>query len=141
MEPKPYWTANDGELKNSILNVLNNCYGIDNAISQNELANRLKSLLQGKKNITTRQNRNAINELRNDGHLICSTTGMSDNAAGYYLPVTLQEYERYRAYHARIIKTNAQTLRAMDKAAELAFPYDMQPGLFDDLKEFACLES
>ena len=131
------------ELKNSILSVLNHHYGIDNAISQKELLFAIKKIATEATSLDLRDIRRLINELRNEGYLICSATGLkhdSDDSvkpkpSGYYIPVTLEEFQVYHNYHAKQIRTNINTLRAMDKSASLAFPREMQPGLFDNLKE------
>lgn len=127
------------ELKKAILDELNNHYGIDNAISQINLLEASKLALD-KNNLTTRQLRNAIKELRDAGHLICSLSGLTDTNAGYYRPVTMEEYQRYRDFHVSYAKRIFETIKAMDRSAEREFPYDIQPGLFDDV-DFICQQT
>lgn len=127
----------DAELKKAILSVLNSHYGIDNAISQENLLSTCNNLAKWQSKLSSRQLRNAIKELRDDGHLICSTSGLRDNIAGYYRPVTMDEYQRYREFHVSYAKRIFETIRAMDRSASKEFPKQMQYGLFDDVFLFA----
>lgn len=134
------------EIKIAILDALNSSWGIDNAISAENLQNHVIFATR-QENIDNRQIRNYIKELRDAGHLICSLSGGDKNSpiynqiegkkksySGYFRPVTLEEYRRYRSFHVSYAKRIFETIRAMDRAAEKEFPYELQPGLFDDLK-------
>lgn len=99
----------------------------DNPISRNVLAGMLRyqKLLMSKDD---RPMRNAIETLRRAGYLICHK---KDEPDGYYLAVSKAEYEdfRTREYRSRIQKM-AETMRQMDKAAELKFGEKVQLELF-----------
>lgn len=136
------------EVKRAILDALSTAFGIDNAISAENIQNHVIFATR-QENITNRQIRNCIKELRDTGHLICSLSGTlkkqnisySDDldempstlVSGYYRPATLEEYKRYRAFHVSYAKRIFETIREMDRSAQEEFPYDLQPGLFDDL--------
>lgn len=124
----------DAKLKSAILRRLKLCYGIDNAISLNDIFLSINSS-PGKKLDAGREIRNAINELRNEGYLICSLSGTSGRQSGYYLPATLEEYKQYRAFHMSYAKNIFDTIRSMDRAARKEFEIDHQPWLFNDLPE------
>lgn len=133
MNPDFSYPKHESELKSAILGALSHCYGIDNAMSGENLLELVFSAT-GQRKIDNRQLRDAIMELRGEGYLICSTSGKG-NKSGYYRPVTLEEYKRYRNFHVSYAKNIFSTVRAMDRSAEQEFPYDLQPGLFDDLTE------
>lgn len=137
-------------LKKAILRALEHAKGIDNAISQTKLLDACKVAVKQEK-LDNRKLRDTINELRNEGWLICSLSGRTKGKnslyaalgiqstdtenSGYYLPATLEEYRRYRSFHMSYARNIFETLRVMDKSAEKEFAFDMgfQPGLFGDL--------
>ena len=75
-----------------------------------------------------RQMRQAIENLRKNGCLICHRKG---KRGGYYMAANKAEYEDFRAreYKSRIVSL-ADTLRKMDKAAEEKFGEEIQLELF-----------
>ena len=99
----------------------------DYPLNRNDLAGRLRrrSLIGTKDD---RAMRGGIESLRKQGYLICHRKG---KGGGYYLARSKEEYEdfRIREYKSRIISL-ADTLREMDKSAELQFGEAIQLDLF-----------
>lgn len=124
------------KIKSAILRRLKLAQGLDNAISQEELFSSVKFSSGGILG-STRQLRDTINEMRNEGYLICSLSGTLGRQSGYYLPATLEEYRQYRAFHMSYAKNIFDTIRAMDASARKEFSFDcgLQPYLFKDLPE------
>lgn len=121
-------------IKSAIFSVLSDHWGIDNAISANELKSVL-NFSSGGKSISSREIRNCISELRKDGNLICSLAGSSEkhgNVSGYFIPATFEEYKAYRNFYTSYATDIFETIRAMDKEAKATFIYDYQPPLFSD---------
>ncbi len=100
---------------------------IENPLNRKSLAEKLrwKGLLLSRDD---RAMRKAIEDLRKKGHLICHRKGRD---GGYYLAASKAEYVDFRAreYKSRIISL-ADTLREMDKAAEVKFGEEIQLDLF-----------
>ena len=96
-------------------------------LSREDLAERLRwGGLIGRKD--DRAMRAGIESLRKQGYLICHRKGKD---GGYYLAQSKAEYEdfRVREYKSRIISL-ADTLREMDKSAEVQFGEAIQLDLF-----------
>lgn len=114
------------DLEKHILEQLEN-RGYEYPVSRQDLAGRLRwrKLILGRDD---RAMRGAIESLRKKGHLVCHRKGKD---GGYYLARTKAEYEdfRTREYKSRIISL-ADTLREMDKAAEVIFGEEIQLDLF-----------
>ena len=72
--------------------------------------------------------REAIKQLRRQGHLICSMPGVD---GGYYMAKSSAEYEEFRQveFNAKITDM-LETLRAMDAGARSQFGNGLQMGLF-----------
>ena len=119
-------TQNLTELEQHILEQLLN-RGYENPLNRDDLAGRLRwrGLISRKDD---RAMRKAIENLRKLGVLICHRKGED---GGYYLAWTKVEYEdfRTREYKSRIISL-ADTLREMDKSAEVQFGEAIQLDLF-----------
>lgn len=100
---------------------------IEYPLDREELAGRLRwrGLLKSRDD---RLMRKAIEDLRKRGFLICHRKG-SDG--GYYMAANKAEYEDFRSreYKSRIVSL-ADTLRMMDKSAELQFGEEIQLELF-----------
>ncbi len=79
--------------------------------------------------ISQRKMREAIKELRRDGHLIGSRPG---TYGGYFKIRTKEEYDTFaRMEFEAKISDMAETLRSMNKSAAEAFPLVLQPSLLD----------
>ncbi len=102
-------------LEREVLRVLSYRQGRDKALSRSML---LECVLRGAgcAHVTDRQLRAAINQLRKDGHLICSTGGED---GGYWTPAAYDELEEYlnREVYARISDLSEQA-QAMRRAAK-----------------------
>ena len=102
----------------------------DMPLRREDLAGRLRWRgLIGKKD--DRAMRKAIENLRKQGYLICHRKDSDGCYGGYYIAASKAEYEdfRTREYKSRIISL-ADTLRGMDKAAEVKFGEEIQLDLF-----------
>ena len=109
--PRELWQTTK-QLRSAILvHIKTERVGIRNAVKSRYLARQFCT--------TDRMVRAAINELRNEGHPICSSVGKS---SGFYWPRTMSEYKefRYRDYASRIDKMQ-KTLDMMDMGAEAMF--------------------
>ena len=109
--PRELWQTSK-ELQSAILvHIRTQRVGIRNAVKSRYLALQFCT--------TDRMVRAAVNELRNEGHPICSSVGKS---SGFYFPKTMTEYKnfRYRDYVSRI-KTMQKTVDMMDMGAEAMF--------------------
>jgi len=117
-------------LDRAILRVLSYHVGKTAAIGRMDLVRQVGQLGCA---TTERQLREAIKQLRRgkDGqpsYLICSAAGED---GGYYLASSRQEYEEFRKIeYAGKISDMAETMSAMDQAAQKAFGAGVQPGLF-----------
>jgi hypothetical protein len=108
-------------LKRAVLRVMSMHQGPENAIGRVELAAavNLHGFGRGLGAATFDRNlRSAIQQLRKEGNLICSSSG----EGGYYLARDMAEYEEFATgeYRAKIVDMS-ETLRAMDTAAEKRF--------------------
>ena len=127
---------NNERTKQAIWDVLSMCYGIDSAIT----LERLKLVLKNSSNgyvVSNREIRICISEMRKEGNLICSLSGLHDRKAGYFIPATMDEYKKYRTFYVSYAKDIFETIAAMDKEAKLTFVLDYQPGLFADVKDLS----
>lgn len=103
-------------LERAILRVLAKRVGRENAVGRKDLVKLIYSLgIESHE----RQVREAIKDLRRDGHLICSAAGED---GGYYLAATLAEYHEFmeREFNAKI-SDMAETKRKLDAAAREQF--------------------
>jgi hypothetical protein len=124
----------DDELKNmpagldrAILRVLSYHTGRDQAIGRNDLVHDVGRLgVQ----VTERQLREEIKQLRRQGHLICSAAG---ETGGYFFAVSRMEFDAFvdQEYLAKI-RDMSETLKAMEASAVREFGYAQagQPALF-----------
>lgn len=109
--------AADEVLCRSVLEVLAHHVGRNFLISRNDLVLKLRR--HGHNNIDERPVRDAIKQLRRKGYLICAVAG---TGGGYYLATTRREYDDFRqAEYAAKIADMSETMRAMDKAADIKF--------------------
>ena len=108
------------ELETAVLKILSKCEGEINAVSRDYLVKKVPF------SINERRIRNVIHDLRQNGHLICST-----EKGGYYLATSFVEYESFRRReYASRIKDMAETMRNMDASAHKKFIEPaVQPGL------------
>lgn len=112
-------------LERAVLRVLDNYRGRTNAIGRNELTALVKRLGYP---TSERQVREAIKQLRRQGHLICSAPG---DDGGYYIAEDMAEYQEFRRIeYAAKINDMIETLRAMDDAAKAAFGDSVQMRLW-----------
>ena len=111
--------------KDALLKLLErNHVGKENAIRAYELA-----LMFGDN--TDRPTRLAIQDLRNDGTLILSSS--HGEFKGYFMANTLEEYEEFRAHNFRSRAMSILvTDRAMAKAAQQIFGLAVQLDLFEE---------
>jgi hypothetical protein len=82
----------------------------------------------GLEDVSDRQLRKAIENLRGQGMLICNLA----NGDGYYLAGNEAEYQAFRGKYGSYAFTILDKIRAMDVAAEQRWgkPTAVQPGLF-----------
>lgn len=107
----------DPGLVRAALSVLRFHVGKDMAIEKPDLVGDLRKMGFGGDNSYAtfeRKIREAIHELRNDGHLVCSSSG----DGGYYLAADWQEFEEFAQveYRSKIIDMS-ETLKAMESGA------------------------
>lgn len=102
-------------IERAMLRVISFHVGKDAAISKPQLLTELKRLGFP---TNERSARLCIVDLRNNGHLICSSSG----EGGYFLAATMEEYSEFvgREYESRI-RELAQTKAAMDAGAKSLF--------------------
>lgn len=86
-------------------------FGADAAIDRND------------GNTYDRQARRSIERLRRQGHIICNL-GSGD---GYFLAVTPEEYQSFRAVYGSHAFPIMETIREMDKAAGQQWENPLQP--------------
>jgi len=119
------YVSSTPELEYQIVTILSSHVGRDKAIGRDELVAKVKSRGDA---TSERQVREAIKQLRRQGHLICSAPGED---GGYYLAADREEYEEFkRAEFLAKIHDMQETLRAMDLAAERAFGKAIQLNLW-----------
>ena len=112
-------------LDRAILRVLSDRIGRHKAIGRFDLVESCRRLGFPS---TERQMRDMVKQLRRKGHLICSVAGED---GGYYLAGSKAEYDEFRQIEfAGKINDMAETLKAMDQAANERFGSVLQPGLF-----------
>lgn len=99
-------------LDRAVLRIVIQHNGVGNAISKADFIATLE--LVGFHVRDERQLREVVHGLRQDGHLICSSSGHR----GYYMALNREEYDEFseREYRKKIIDM-AKTLKAMDGAA------------------------
>lgn len=115
-------------LSNIILKFLSFHVGVDNAIKRRDLLEQLHTY-PGLSEMQDRQLRMEIGKLRKDGNLICS---LASEDGGYYMASSLQEFTEftYREFGAKIADM-AETLKAMERSAQLVFGDAFQPTLLE----------
>ena len=82
---------------------------------------------QNDDNFYDREIRYSVGRLRTEGHLICDL----GDGAGRWMAANEKEFWEFYSYYVKPIKSRAETIRAMKKAAEQKWPNLMQPSLFD----------
>lgn len=112
-------------LDRAILRVMSFHVGRDKTIARSDLVTELAMVGFGFKD--DRPVRLAINQLRHEGHLICSTGGKS---GGYFLASSWSELDDYlqAEVHSRAMDLLEQE-SAMRKAGETAWGSQNQPSL------------
>jgi predicted DNA-binding transcriptional regulator YafY len=113
------------QLEAAVVYILSYHTGRDRAIGRDELVEQVKKY--GVK-ADERQIRESIKSLRRNGHLIASAAGED---GGYYLAKDRIEYDEFMnsEYRAKI-SDMAETVRALDKAADEVFGSTQQMALF-----------
>lgn len=82
---------------------------------------------QNDDNMYDRDIRYAVGRLREAGHLICDL----GDGKGRWMAANESEWWEFYAYYVKPIKSRAEVIRAMKKAAQERWPNLMQPSLFD----------
>lgn len=102
-------------LDRTVLRILQSRIGRDNAISRGELL-ALVRRMPGCGKVADRQLRACVNQMRKEGHLICSTGGES---GGYWQPASWDELLEYieREVHSRAMDLLEQE-QALKKEGE-----------------------
>ena len=105
--------------------------GADDAMNRWELCEKvfqkhIPEHLRNDDNKDDREIRQAVSDLRREGHLICNV----GKGEGYYIAENADEFWRFYAYYVSPIKERAAIAAAMKKAAEKKFPDLLQPSLF-----------
>lgn len=119
-------TRDFNSLKEAVLEIIEN-YSWQEPI----LGEKLTKLLarSAGQRIDQRKVREAIKDLRRDGHLIGSRPG---EYGGYYKIRTKDEFETFmRMEFIAKISDMSETMRSMNKSALEAFPQLLQPSLID----------
>jgi len=113
-------------LEKHILQALSNRVGKDNAIKRSSLLSTINSI-PGFENVSDRQLRKSINDLRKAGNLIAS---LATEDGGYYLISSLEEFDEFiqRELGAKIADMSL-TVKAMSESARQQFGNDFQPSL------------
>jgi hypothetical protein len=118
------------DLRDAVLRALRGRVGQENVIERAHLVGAIRRMgFAAGMNYATldRKVRETIRDLRRDGELICSTSG----GGGYWIAKTWEEYNEFSLVEYRgKIADMAQTLAAMDAAAERKFGTAHQPALF-----------
>jgi hypothetical protein len=117
-------TSMPAGLERATLRVLSFHLGREHAVGRGELVYALR--LEGCE-VSERQARQCIHDLRRAGHLICSAPG---EAGGYYMAVSLAEFREFcdRELHPKAIDM-LETESAMKAAARQKFGEGVQLGL------------
>ncbi len=114
-------------LERAILSVLDYHHGREKAIGRDELVNDLVGMGYRENERVVRE---AIKQLRRQGHLICSIPG---NDGGYYLAGSLAEFDEFdRCELGAKIADMSETREAMRKAAREKFGEGYQMKLLQD---------
>lgn len=105
-------------IEKTVMQVLSDCQGRDNAISRHALLSLVQSVHP---KTSDRQLRACINQLRKDGVMICSTGGED---GGYWTPANWDELSEYieREIHSRLVDL-AEQESALKKAGEERWGY------------------
>jgi hypothetical protein len=113
-------------LDRALLRVLSFHNGRDNAIGRGEVVNALKS--HGF-DVHERQARQAIHNLRREGHLICSAPGEN---GGYYMATSHREVNEFiqREIHPKAMDL-LETEKKIREAAKRKFGEGYQESLFE----------
>jgi hypothetical protein len=104
-------------LEEVILDILQDCKGVDNSISRLLLiscANQSPHL----KDLSDRQIRKAVENLRSQGHPICSNF----ERGGYFMPSTPQEYITFKEKYTSYARTIFTHVKAMDATIDRTWP-------------------
>lgn len=125
MEKRPDYSTYDPGLKRDLIKIFSKAIGKHNAIPRPELLKLLGKWYT--KGDYERKVRAAIVDLRNEGHLICSTGGTS---GGYWLAENWAEVTEFtsREYHSRAMSM-LETEKNMKRAAQEKWGPE-QPRLF-----------
>ena len=120
------------ELDRTVLHILLRHQGKDSRIGRWELVEEVYGgpvlpVYQNDDNFYDREIRYSVGRLRTEGHLICDL----GDGAGRWMAANEKEFWEFYSYYVKPIKSRAETIRAMKKAAEQKWPNLMQPSLFD----------
>lgn len=119
----------DKQLDRELLYVVRMHRGQDNAIGRWDLCIKLFGedavFSRSDTNTYDRNIRRCVERLRRRGYIICNL----GNGDGYFLAVTKEDYQRFRAAYGAHAFPIMETIREMDKAAERQWPNPLQPSL------------
>lgn len=116
----------------TVLHILLRHQGKANAIDRWELVKDVFGepvlpAFQNDDNLSDRDIRYSVGRLREAGHLICDL----GNGKGRWMAANEEEWWEFYSYYVKPIKSRAEVIRAMKKAALDRWPDLMQPTLFD----------
>jgi len=100
-------------LEKAVLSILARCAGQKRAVGRGRLV-ELARLSPGLGQASDRQVRKAIENLREQGVLICNLL----DGEGYFMADTLEEYQAFRAQYGSYAFTMLEKIKAMDRAAD-----------------------
>ena len=100
-------------LEKAVLSILARCAGQKLAVGRGRLV-ELAKLAPGLGQASDRQVRKAIENLREQGVLICNLL----DGEGYFMANTLEEYQAFRAQYGSYAFTMLEKIKAMDRAAD-----------------------
>jgi len=100
-------------LEKAVLSILSRCAGQKRAVGRGRLV-ELARLAPGLGQASDRQVRKAIENLREQGVLICNLL----DGEGYFMADTLEEYQAFRAQYGSYAFTMLEKIKAMDRAAD-----------------------
>ena len=100
-------------LEKAVLSILARCAGQKLAVGRGRLV-ELARLAPGLGQASDRQVRKAIENLREQGVLICNLL----DGEGYFMADTLEEYQAFRAQYGSYAFTMLEKIKAMDRAAD-----------------------
>ena len=100
-------------LEKAVLSILARCAGQKLAVGRGRLV-ELARLAPGLGQASDRQVRKAIENLREQGVLICNLL----DGEGYFMANTLEEYQAFRAQYGSYAFTMLEKIKAMDRAAD-----------------------